>query len=217
MIDLHTHTTLSDGDLIPSELVRRAQAKGLQAVALTDHVDTANAEHVVPMLAKVAADLNKVLDIRVVAGAEITHVPPPLVADLVKRCRALGAKIVLVHGETIVEPVASGTNRAAIEAGADILAHPGLITGDDAAFAAERGVALEISARVGHSLTNGHIAAAARGTGARLVFGSDAHSPEDLATPGFIEKVLGGAGLDAAEIKASLANAAQIAGLRRSV
>ncbi|RLD98934.1 MAG: PHP domain-containing protein, partial [Aquificota bacterium] len=25
MVDLHTHTTFSDGELIPSELVRRAQ------------------------------------------------------------------------------------------------------------------------------------------------------------------------------------------------
>jgi predicted metal-dependent phosphoesterase TrpH len=36
-IDLHTHTTASDGSLSPAELVRYAQAIGLRAVAVTDH------------------------------------------------------------------------------------------------------------------------------------------------------------------------------------
>ena len=36
-VDLHLHTTASDGVLSPSELVRYAKAKGLQAVAITDH------------------------------------------------------------------------------------------------------------------------------------------------------------------------------------
>jgi len=203
MIDLHTHTTLGDGVLIPAELVRRAQAKGMEVVALTEHADTAMAPWVVPMLARVAADLNKVLDdIQVVPGVEITHVPPTLIAGLVKRCRELGAQIVLVHGETLVEPVVPGTNRAAIEAGADVLAHPGLISESDALLASDRGVGLEISARRGHSLTNGHVAAAAARTGAKLTFGSDAHMPGDLPSPEFAAQILRGAGLDAAGVEA---------------
>jgi 3',5'-nucleoside bisphosphate phosphatase len=39
-IDLHTHSTASDGTLTPAQLVRAAQAAGLEALALTDH-DTA--------------------------------------------------------------------------------------------------------------------------------------------------------------------------------
>jgi predicted metal-dependent phosphoesterase TrpH len=35
--DLHTHSAFSDGDVTPAELVREAKARGLQAVALTDH------------------------------------------------------------------------------------------------------------------------------------------------------------------------------------
>lgn len=211
MIDLHTHTTLGDGALIPAELVRRAQAKGMEVVALTEHADTAMAQWVVPMLAQVAADLNKVLDdIQVVPGVEITHVPPTLIAGLVKMCRKLGAQIVLVHGETLVEPVVPGTNRAAIEAGADVLAHPGLISDSDALLAADRGVGLEISARRGHSLTNGHVAAAAERTGAKLTFGSDAHMPGDLPSPEFAAQILRGAGLDAAGVEAVVANAKQI-------
>ncbi len=37
MIDLHTHTTFSDGSLTPSQLVEEAAALGLSAVAVTDH------------------------------------------------------------------------------------------------------------------------------------------------------------------------------------
>ncbi len=36
-VDLHLHTTASDGVLRPSEIVRYAKAKGLQAIAITDH------------------------------------------------------------------------------------------------------------------------------------------------------------------------------------
>ncbi len=37
MIDLHTHSTHSDGTFTPSELVAAAEAAGLSAIALTDH------------------------------------------------------------------------------------------------------------------------------------------------------------------------------------
>jgi predicted metal-dependent phosphoesterase TrpH len=37
MIDLHTHSTFSDGSLSPAELVERARQAGLTALALTDH------------------------------------------------------------------------------------------------------------------------------------------------------------------------------------
>ncbi|MFA6948179.1 MAG: PHP domain-containing protein [Eubacteriales bacterium] len=37
MIDLHTHSTCSDGSMTPRELVRHAKASGLEAMALSDH------------------------------------------------------------------------------------------------------------------------------------------------------------------------------------
>ena len=37
MIDLHTHTTASDGSFSPRDLVHLAKAGGLQAMAITDH------------------------------------------------------------------------------------------------------------------------------------------------------------------------------------
>ena len=42
MIDLHTHSTFSDGSDAPSELARKARDLGLAAIALTDHDTTAS-------------------------------------------------------------------------------------------------------------------------------------------------------------------------------
>lgn len=195
MIDLHMHSLFSDGELLPAEIVRRLEDMGYSCVAITDHVDPSNLDFVVPRLAAVAGDLNKAQGVRVIPGAEITHVPPKMIASVAAKARELGARIVVVHGETIVEPVAQGTNREAILAAVDILAHPGLLSVEDARLAADRGVYLEISARHGHSLTNGHVAAVAQDYGAKLVLNSDAHSPHDFMTRHFAQMIAQGAGL----------------------
>ena len=194
MIDLHTHTLLSDGELIPAELARRAEVCGYRVLGFADHVDTAIVDHVVPLLVRAAADLNPLMEMQLIPGAEVTHCRPEQIAGVVQRCRQLGARVVVVHGETPSEPVIAGTNRAAIEAGCDILAHPGRITEADARLAAERGVLLEISGRKGHCLGNGHVAQMARQVGARVLFGSDTHAPEDLRPRADAEAVLAGAG-----------------------
>ena len=36
-VDLHTHTTYSDGVLTPEELLKKAESKGLRAISITDH------------------------------------------------------------------------------------------------------------------------------------------------------------------------------------
>ena len=130
-----------------------------------------------------------------IPGVEITHAPPAQISELVDQARGLGAVFVVVHGESPVEPVAPGTNLAGIEAGADILAHPGFITPSEARLAADKGVFLEITARTGHSLTNGHVARTALGQGARLIVDTDTHSPGDLITGETALRVLVGAGL----------------------
>lgn len=203
LIDLHSHTFMSDGELVPSELVRRAADRGHGAIALTDHADSSNLEEVVSGAVRAARTWNEEVRqaIRVVAGVEITHVPPELIAELISSARTLGAALVVVHGETIVEPVAPGTNRAAIEGGADILAHPGLITEDDVRLAAQHGVILEISARKGHCLGNGRVASLATRYGAKLVVNSDAHAPCDILTCDFRDAVARGAGLTEVQIE----------------
>ena len=210
MIDLHTHTFLSDGVLIPSELVRRAQMKGYRAMALTDHVDASNVEILVPQLVEVCERLNAKGKIVLVPGVEITHVPPSGLEAVVASARAAGARMVVVHGETTVEPVAPGTDRAALELDIDVLAHPGLITRAEAVLAAKRGIALEISARRGHSLSNGHVARIALEAGALLVLNTDTHEPDDLLTYAQARRVAQGAGLKPREVDRLYATAGRL-------
>ena len=42
MYDLHTHSILSDGEMLPIELIRRMAVLGYTTVAITDHVDPSN-------------------------------------------------------------------------------------------------------------------------------------------------------------------------------
>jgi len=195
MIDLHTHSTFSDGELIPSELVRRAVFHGYTAIAITDHVDFTNIEHVLSCMGNIKS-LEDDYDIRIFHGVEITHVPPGKMALLVEKARSLGAEIVVVHGETTVEPVPPGTNHAAVALDIDILAHPGLITVEDAELARENGICLEITARCGHNRTNGHVVRMAKETGANLIVDTDSHAPHDLITDEVALQIAMGAGLD---------------------
>jgi 3',5'-nucleoside bisphosphate phosphatase len=64
LIDLHTHSTASDGTDTPSELVARASALGLEAIALTDH-DTV--EGVAEAIAA-----GKEIGVEVVSGIELS-------------------------------------------------------------------------------------------------------------------------------------------------
>ena len=63
-VDLHTHSTASDGDLSPAEVVTLAERKRLAAVALTDHDTTAGVAE--------AAAAAEALAVRFVAGVEIS-------------------------------------------------------------------------------------------------------------------------------------------------
>ena len=195
MIDLHTHSLYSDGELIPAELWRRAQVKGYRFLGLTDHVDASNFDVVFARAKAAAISLNRGEFPYLIPGLEFTHLPPALIGPLVSQARAMGVPLIVIHGETLAEPVAPGTNRAALRTDIDILAHPGLITLEDAALARERGIFLEITARKGHCLANGHVARMAIEVGASLILNTDAHSPGDLITRGQAELIARGAGL----------------------
>ena len=210
MIDLHTHSLLSDGQLLPSEVVRRYKVLGYKAIAITDHVDESNIETVISKIVEVSQKLNKSNGIFVIPGVELTHIPPRNISVLVERARSLGAKLILVHGETLAEPVAPGTNRSALKCDIDILTHPGLITEADALLAAKNGICLEITTRRAHAFTNGHVAKIAKLTGAKLVLNSDSHAPEDLLTLAVAEKIAEGAGLTKSDIAVMRKNAQRI-------
>ncbi|HXE56515.1 MAG TPA: PHP domain-containing protein [Gemmatimonadales bacterium] len=93
-VDLHLHTTASDGSLAPSELVARARAAGLAAIAITDHDTTAGVA--------AAIDAGARLGVRVVSGCEFSVAAPwgemhllgyflpldsPDLEDFLARCR----------------------------------------------------------------------------------------------------------------------------------
>jgi putative hydrolase len=201
MFDLHTHSIFSDGELIPSELVRRAVCNGYEAVAITDHVDFTNVAHVLKCLRKLEVHDKPNCPIEVLTGVEITHVPPEKIGKLASKAKDLGAELVVVHGETIAEPVEFGTNKAAVSIPVvNILAHPGLITEEEAEMAKENDIYLEITYRKGHSLANGHVAQVARNVGANVLLNSDLHSPDDFLTEELGARILAGAGLDHEEV-----------------
>lgn len=197
VMDFHTHTFYSDGALSPMEQARRAAANGYAILGLTDHVGVGGVARLIDELQRDREVIERHWPLRVIVGVELTHVPAEAIGDAAGLARQAGAEVVVVHGETPVEPVPEGTNHASIVCGlVDILAHPGLLTVEDARLAAERGVVLEISARRGHSLTNGHVVRLAERAGAKLVVNSDAHEPSDLLTRAFQERVARGAGVD---------------------
>ncbi len=194
--DFHTHTLLSDGALSPIELIRRALVNNYRAIALTDHSATGELSRIIQETAEVCALARSYWNILAIPGIELTHIPPQAIAETAKKAKQLGAWLVVVHGETIIEPVEKGTNLAALHSPhVDILAHPGLLSLEEAKLAATNGIFLEISARKGHCLANGYIASLTQQAGAKLLLSSDAHSEQDLLTPSLANNIIRGTGL----------------------
>jgi len=202
--DFHTHTFLSDGVLSPIELIRRAVSPpcNYHAIALTDHTGLGSLERIIGEIIVDCQSARTRWDIIAIPGVELTHLPASDIAPAAKKAKHLGAQIVVVHGETITEPVEKGTNLAAVQSpDVDILAHPGLLTLEEAELAAVNGIFIEISARKGHSLTNGHVARVAHTTGIKLLLNSDAHDSSDLLTPSLASAIIKGAGLEEEQLQ----------------
>ncbi len=199
MYDLHTHSIHSDGELLPIELIRRAAVLGYTTIGITDHVDASNISAVIGSVQKVRRQA-EMFGVDLICGVEITHVPPQEISVLARHAKQKGAEIVIVHGESPVEPVAPGTNEAACNChDVDVLAHPGFITPSEAKQACEHGVALEITARAGHNRTNGYVYRVAKTAGCTIFVNSDAHSPSDLMKPEERMIVARGAGMSPEE------------------
>jgi len=207
LYDLHTHTTFSDGALIPAESVRRAKTDGYGGMALTDHADESNYLLILENQLRFKEQVNaNGDDFKVIIGLELTHVSPERIGELTVKARKAGADIIVVHGETIVEPVEEGTNLAAVEAGVDILAHPGLITEDVVKKGISNGVFFEISTRKGHSITNGHVAKTVLDLGGELVINNDYHAPGDRVSFEQAKRILAGAGLNNDQVEKVINN-----------
>lgn len=198
-IELHSHTLLSDGELIPIELARRAVVKGHEALAITDHASLSNLERLLTE-ARRDVPLAKEWGLELLVGVEITHVPAKKLDMVVKEAKRRGAQVIVVHGETVSEPVEPGTNHAAVSnPDVDVLAHPGFITMEDVEIAKKNDVALEITSRRSHNPTNGHVARLAQQAGARMVVNTDTHGPGDLIDGEAALSVALAAGLSKAE------------------
>ncbi len=194
--DFHTHTVLSDGDLTAVELIRRCIVNGYGGLVITDHAGVGTLERVITEVGRDCALARQYWGFEAYAGVELTHVPASAVGELAARARACGAALVVVHGESPVEPVEPGTNLAAVSCPqVDILAHPGLLTPEEAAAAREMGVYVELTARQGHGMANGHVAQVGLAAGVRLLVNSDAHAPKDILTPAWAAHVVRCAGL----------------------
>jgi putative hydrolase len=206
LYDFHTHTFLSDGELSPVELIRRALVNGYQGIALTDHVGPGNIKRVIRELVEDCRIAEEHWGITAIPGVELTHVPAQIIDRLAKEAREYGAELVVVHGETLVEPVEPGTNLAAANSlHVDILAHPGLIGEAEMKIAARNGVFIEITARGGHNVGNGHVVQMGRTAGVSFLVNSDTHQPENLLTPQWARTVARGAGLTDPEIELAVA------------
>ncbi len=200
-IDLHSHTLLSDGELIPIELARRAVVKGHKALAITDHASLSNLDRLITEAGR-DVELAAEWDLDLIVGVEITHVPARRIDQVVKEARRKGAELIVIHGETVNEPVEAGTNLAAVSnPEVDILAHPGFITLEEAELAKRNGVVLEITSRRSHNPTNGHVARMAQQAGAKMVVNTDTHDPSDLITEDVALMVARAAGLSEKEAR----------------
>jgi histidinol phosphatase-like PHP family hydrolase len=203
-IDLHVHSLFSDGELLPSEILQRAAALGYGAIAITDHADASNLEQIIDHLRRLIEFEQGCFPLHFAPGVELTHVPPTSIGRLAPWAKELGAQLVVVHGETLVEPVPPGTNAAAVRCpDVDVLAHPGLITPEDARLAKGNDIFLEITSRKGHSLSNGHVAKLARKAGASLVVNTDTHAPQDMLDQAHARQIAMAAGLTQKEIHAA--------------
>jgi len=202
LYDFHSHTFHSDGVLSPMELIRRAAVKGYYALAITDHLAIGSLARVIQEVSRDCEMARSHWNIMAMPGVELTHLPHKAINEAAREAKELGAWLVVVHGESPVEPVEEGTNLAAVKSPyVDILAHPGHITPQVAKLAAKNGVFIEITARRGHCITNSHVAGVAGEAGALMLLNSDAHVEDDLLTEQLAKDILRQADISSRKFK----------------
>ncbi|MCI4360099.1 MAG: histidinol phosphate phosphatase domain-containing protein [Thermoplasmata archaeon] len=203
--DFHSHTFLTDGNTSATDMWSAADRLDHRLLAITDHVALDDPRALLARLHEEARAFDGGSLVTLV-GVELSMVPPRHIDAAARAARKAGAEIVIVHGETLAEPVPPGTNRAAIDCReVDLLAHPGLLDPNDAALAHDHGTFLELSGRSGHSITNGHVARVALEAKAAIVVDSDAHRTADLLSLERAERIARGAGLTEIPIGDALA------------
>ena len=120
MIDLHLHTTASDGTLSPSDLVFRARVARLSTIAITDHDTTAGTRAARAAARDAGVELIPGVEISSVDGGRDIHMlayfidpdAPPLLAFLdaqraerLRRLTAMGERLASLDCPVDIEPI----------------------------------------------------------------------------------------------------------------
>jgi histidinol phosphatase-like PHP family hydrolase len=204
-MDFHTHSILSDGVLLPEELARRLEVLDTKVFALTDHVGPSNLSDIVEKTVAACKYVNESFSIEMIAGVELTHIHPKDIPLIARKARKTGAQVVVVHGETLVEPTREDTNMAACSCNeVDILAHPGILKKEEASVAYENGIFAELTTRQGHCLGNGNTVKVCSPD--MLLVNTDAHAPSDFITEEFALKTALASGLAPKDAEAVCTN-----------
>lgn len=200
--DFHTHTFFSDGENSPVELARYAYVSGYKYIGITDHASYCNIDNLIESITKDCNLINKYWDLVAIPGVELTNVPAKSINEMAKYAKEKGARLVIAHGESIAEKVEPGTNWEAVNSKyVDFLAHPGLLTLEEAKIAAKNDIYIEITSKNGHSLSNGIVAKIGLQAGVKFLINSDSHSHMNLYCDDRQETIALGAGFDKKQIK----------------
>jgi len=162
-VDTHLHTVASyDGETLPAELLRRAEAVGLDGVVVTDH-DTTEGAHVV-------ADLATDSPVTAIVGCEVSTADGHLLAIGVEEAPAPN------------EPLAVTADRVRDRGGVTVVPHPFQRSRHGAsASAIDRVDGIEVyNAHTLVNLRNEQATRYAREAGYPAFGGSDAHRPDSI-------------------------------------
>jgi len=197
LCDLHVHTDWSDGKASLDEMVQAARARGLAAIAITDHyrfsqaIGGLSADNLHRQIDEIARMNELGKEIRLLSGVE-ANVDRNGVLDVPnKLLTQLDLVIVAVHSHFRLsrDEMTERLIRAVEAEGVHVLAHPtGRKIGERPAYdadwervferAAEAKTALEINANpIRLDLHAEHVRQAID-AGAKLIVGTDAHVPE---------------------------------------
>ncbi len=153
VVDLHTHTTASDGSFSPAEVVAMAKAAGLKAVAITDHDTVGGVQQALEAGVKEGIEVVGGVEISVnrpdgkgsmhILGLMVDHTNPQLLTGLqrlqqaraernpkiVKRLNALGIDITMEEVEAL-----AGGDQVGRPHFAQALVHRGVVADRAEAF-----------------------------------------------------------------------------------
>lgn len=188
-VDLHLHTLKSDGHDTLRSLAEAADAKGLDAIAITDHgpghgsgVTEAQARET----KKEALLIQPNYRARILVGIEAEILPTGEV--LLESRDGLDIVLASFHGAPSEEVYYRAVLRAVTDPKVDVLAHHAWIAGhfspitsyDDelVGLMAKHGVAIEINSK--HALPSWDFLQKCRDAGVKYTIGSDAHKAVDV-------------------------------------